>query len=615
MNKEEEIKNNLLRQAALAWGYQSSQMDVEAFDPLVKLMAGALATELALVYKEMHASEDRIMARILELLTPDIEVNAQPAHAIVNARAIEPLYKTRESDQLFFPLQDEQGTREVFFSPVGAFPIVNGFVQYLVTHQHVIQVDGIPHRDIVMAVQSPGKIGVSTVWMGLSLDANLSQLEGLRFFFNWRNELALNTYLSALASSTWSLNGKPLAIKTGLDETSISGTEQSHFREAYSATAKLKRKIFDHYQQHFFVVEGFVDPSDNTEELDLLALKANYPKTFEEAFNMEDLAQLTTPLLWIRVDLPGFVSPRALSEMEVQINAFPIINRRYRSKDFVLRDHMNIIPLETEHYFFDIDSVRNQANERYQSTPLDQGEEYRAGSYTLRREAVGKYRQRDAISLLNRLLDLLRDDTDAFSALNTNYLRLRDTLETIKQNLNLLEKHVGQQVGDHEFIPYLFVTPKQEGDRISIGFWETNGATGNGIPSGSKLDIYKFSGLQRNHIYFLTATGEGRNRLGKNQQKLYYQNALLSRGRVVTTEDIRTFCLAKLGTPEVTIDIKRGYYISSKAKEGLLPNLSVDIAVPEQELEAKSMLAPQIETELNAVSSYVLPIHINVRAL
>ena len=90
MDTKEEIRSRMLRDVARLWGYQDTEMDEKAFDPVVGLLVGACAAEFGKLQQEMGNSRQRILEQLANTLTPDVMMTPTPAHAVLHVRAIEP---------------------------------------------------------------------------------------------------------------------------------------------------------------------------------------------------------------------------------------------------------------------------------------------------------------------------------------------------------------------------------------------------------------------------------------------------------------------------------------------------------------------------------------------
>jgi len=83
--------------------------------------------------------------------------------------------------------------------------------------------------------------------------------------------------------------------------------------------------------------------------------------------------------------------------------------------------------------------------------------------------------------------------------------------------------------------------------------------------------------VQNNEAVFVTATQGGRGKLGTAQSILAYKSAVLSKGRLITTEDIRSFCHYQLGECVSSIEVAKGVMIHPDQQQGFVKTLDVRI--------------------------------------
>ena len=108
---------------------------------------------------------------------------------------------------------------------------------------------------------------------------------------------------------------------------------------------------------------------------------------------------------------------------------------------------------------------------------------------------------------------------------------------------------------------------------------------GNNIKAGTTLRLYKGTGLESNQVTLATSTVGGRNKLGTTESVIAYKSALLSRERLITTEDIKTFCHFQLGERVKTIEIKKGIMIHTDQQQGYTKTLDVLITIHRKAFE------------------------------
>jgi hypothetical protein len=85
------------------------------------------------------------------------------------------------------------------------------------------------------------------------------------------------------------------------------------------------------------------------------------------------------------------------------------------------------------------------------------------------------------------------------------------------------------------------------------------------------------SDFQKEDIVLLTSSFGGRSALNDIEKLYTYKNALLTRGRMVTAEDIKSTCFAELGDKISGVEIKKGVMMDPRPNKGLIRTLEVHL--------------------------------------
>ncbi len=84
---------------------------------------------------------------------------------------------------------------------------------------------------------------------------------------------------------------------------------------------------------------------------------------------------------------------------------------------FRLQEIINIIPLTTDDLFLDLEEVSSDEGKLLNVRSFEQRGEEQTFAMLLRNGGVGRFDERDAGTIVNYLLQLLRDESAAFSTL------------------------------------------------------------------------------------------------------------------------------------------------------------------------------------------------------
>ena len=164
-------------------------------------------------------------------------------------------------------------------------------------------------------------------------------------------------------------------------------------------------------------------------------------------------------------------------------------------------------------------------------------------------------------------------------------------------------------------LAFLLVRPLERDRFLEVDYLSTQAERGNGFITGQDLELLRFAGVDRKSLRLVTATGAGRSPLSNQGRRYAYKKAIISRGRIVSREDIRAFCEAEFGD-----ELRAGVTIRKRVVEGLGPRrglervMEVSLALPDPGPgDASAKLAARIaalERDLNRKSPGVLPLRV-----
>lgn len=608
---KEAIKSRMFKNAARFWGYSDADMD--AFDPLVRLMIEACAVESYKINNDIISSDVRVMEKLASLLTPDIFTSAQPAHSVLHSRSVEPfsivdhnfhlLHQKKIASKANGPLD---ANLDIYFTPAGHYKIFDGEVAAIASGNSVYKINSYLEREFV--AKGSRTIENNTAWIGVQLNQAITSLDGLTFYFDFKNNSNKSELLSILSYAKWSYNGSPVQVKAGIRN--LEEISHEDVLNEFEITYKVKEKINSNYHSCFITLEDDKNLLERNQ-----FKKSNYPDAFKQLYNESDLLALNQPLLWFKVTFPAAFTAEALDEMVVLLNCFPIMNLRYNELRYRLQNYFNIVLLECDEQFFAIRRVSGTDDIDYISKPASENLTDLNGTYSLRSKGIQRFDARNATEHLNYVLELLRDESSAFAAFGQDFIG--STIKELNQNISLIEQRIKQNQKEIYNLPsYLFVRPREEGENINVEFWSTNGSNGNNIRPGSKIDVYRGIPVNAESLQLMLHTSGGINKLNQTEELNAYRSALLSRNRLVTNEDIKAYCFYILGEKIKDVEIRKGVAISNKPSEGLISTLDITLQPSDEQRfseEEWSSIAQDVKTQIekNSVAYFNYRIFIN----
>ncbi|MCX6216963.1 type VI secretion system baseplate subunit TssF [Spirosoma sp.] len=570
----DEVRKRMTERAASIW--QMRVRDVDTADPLVGYLLDACAFEFENTAKVIEATRHRIVDRLASVMCPEVIDLPRPAHAILNCRPENPIVDLPQTAQFFhrqFNRSTNEWNQDVLFSPASTTRLIDAEVRYVLSDQSLCQLRGRDRLPIQPRPQFMPFTPYRSVWIGLAVDKEVKSLAGLSFYVDWENEpdaVKASYYrkLQDTNQTSWWLNGQPLPVKTGLhsptppSDSELAGYEMPNQQliQQLDALKQLETDVLSYYNQAFVTLGDL--PDKTTFDYS--------PKAYPEGFTVSDSIvqrHFNEKLVWVELRLRGDFPPAAIVKMDVRVNCFPIMNRRLRDEQQNLQQTINVFPLISPEEFLCIRRVfYTDGNDLYRSSPLRNADEMAENSFMWRPQGVGRFDVRDAREILHYVQQLLREESRAFSALGSGVFM--EIIESLNRNVNELKVKLEREAsqGFKVGYPYIFIKPRQPNSTVNvcIQFWSTNGAEGNGIRAGAKINLYTETfGLTETNIQLLTDTVGGRNKPDVAEKELILRQTLLTRHRLVTMEDIRAACQTFFGgrlvDSTVHVTVQKGF--------------------------------------------------------
>lgn len=572
------IKARMLKNASRNWGYAETEPE-SSFDPVVSMLFTSCAIELEKLSGEIQGSRARILERLVQLLSPDAFTGALPAHAVACTTPVEKSLELSEDEQYYITRKlpsgtdkDEDIAKDIFFSPTGSFKLNRASVRFMATGNSLYRINSNISKEII-AQAEPGKsLPDCSLW--IAIDEPGSGLNDSMFYFDLRNEAVKQLFYHQLPKAVWYWNETPIDHSPGYGRQQISGEQidiQNILNREDDVIAKIKKQVNGLYKSCFITLN---DSNNLTTSEDSGLLWSMVNETFSGKA-AQAILQLQ-PLRWICIDFPQTIPNSVLQDVICVMNSFPVFNRRLHTLAYRLQDIVNIIPLQTDDIFLDLDSVTNDEGKMLNTRAVENESDDSFG-ILLRNGSVGRFDERDAVAIVDYVVQLLRDESVAFSQFGNDFMNKE--IKQVQQIVNKLEQRIFSGNQKKETVPYLMVrnSDKSPWQNIFLKYWSTCGKEANQIKAGNKLRLYKGTNIQNNEAVLVTTTRGGRDKLGTTQSILAYKSAVLSKDRLITTEDIRAFCHYQLGDSVSSIDVGKGVMIHPDQQQGFVKTLDVRI--------------------------------------
>jgi hypothetical protein len=577
-SSKEEIKNRILKNARDFWGIKNTN----DFDPLVKLIMEALSTELFNVSNDVRNLENRVLDKLSRILAADTLTSALPAHAIAHARPHEAEETVDIKTQFFHrkKIKDKgesgaEKTLDVFFSPLQPVKVFNAEITLTASGKNIFSIDGQQHKSFLAKTNVGQSLDEHTLYIGIRSTYTLEILKGFSFYFNWRNYSVDNNIYDLLALSKWYLYNEPINVGQNLFTEGPAHKLNSPFNN-HDILELLSQDVHSYYANRFITV------SDQGSAVQNPQLR-RYPKEFEQAFSPAVLGSLKAELVWLKVVMPSAITTVMLDELQVSINAFPVVNKRIHDFKHRLKMMANILPVKlAEHdHFLSIHALTDKMGKVYTEIPHYNDDDNAAGSYAIRYGSAERFDNRNAKEVVDYLFELLRDEKASFSAYGSDFLN--SSLKELEQNISVIEQKTKAQLSSiKELLHYIIVKPLNNADIMFLEYWTTNAEIGNGIRAGNALQSFENSKMIPESIFLLSSTRGGRARLNAANRVQAFKYGLTTANRIVTSADIINFCYYELGANVKDIRISKGIMVAQNPKEGFLKttDILVSPAIP-----------------------------------
>lgn len=598
----EYIRTEMIREIARLWHYDESDLAVESFDPLVGMLLGAFATGLENVHHELNNSRSRVVQRLAQLLTPEVLTGPQPAHAMMKVGIIDPSFDILPTHSFSVSMAG----KEFFFSSVGQYTLHNAKLNTLILQSRIREMgaSGAP-REYFMDQALP----LDEAWIGLALNEDLEELSDLALFFDWRNDPSRTTHLSRLLDVRMFTETEELQVVQGL----VNKKPFDGLADELGASSRIDRMVQRQYNAHVLSVSS--RNRQTGQEISIQTKKKKYPEAIASFLRPDELQRyFVQELFWIKIKFPGSLSPEVLSRMYLDLNAFPVVNRRAVNSVQELRALFNVFPIRTDEGDFFLDMIEIETPTGVKLANVQQFNRDNNNQYLLRQGGVARFDERDASEILSYLVDLLRDEGAMFMALGRG--EIETDVEEIRKRLERINNVIKKDNFQNWFIS---TKTTEKSGRLNVRYWTTKADIANNLAFGTKLIRERTNiAFTDDQTILLTTTKGGQRALQGDDNLPVFKKAILTRGRAVTMEDYKAVCFAELGDKLKRVEITKGFTMGASQYQGLQRTLDINlIPNPAKTVSSEqwSEYSLRLKHLLEEQSSGVLPLRVLVNGV
>lgn len=590
--KQEQIKNRMLKRASKMWGYSELESE-NAFDPVLELILSACASELEKLRFEQENSRTRITERLLEVIFPDEVTGITPSQTLLQLTPIENNVQisryshfkaVKRIQNLYDPTQVK--TMDIFFSPTLEMKLTTAQVKYLVFGNKVLQQESFFYQEEVD--QSDRNIPSGEFWVGLHAP-EVEKLEDLCFYIDINNKEQKEFFNYYLQQVKVFCGEKEYELVEGYNVPINSIEYEDIISKNYTNVDAIYNEVNQFYQGNFFTLKGNIYPERE---------KSEYITSFiEENFSNHRIAT-EKDIVWLRFKFYEVITPKILENIRIALNCIPVVNMYNTKKTKRIKGQLTIYPIIGDNTFLDIDYISDDDGKRYEVKNYQKDSEDNI-SFVLRRGGVARFDERSALDHLQHTLRLIRDETASFSAIGNDFA-IDAELRQIGQNLASIYQNIKKRSLSLNTNPFLIISSmnKELDMSFTFSYWHTAGEEGNDIKTGVSLECDKSNKTAIKSAITVKPSLGGKRGLSTADKILEYRNALLSRGRIVTIADVKTFAKSHFKHTIKGLEVQKGTKKEVSLKGGfkrtidiyLNKNKEVDVNATEWEYLRDSFL-------------------------
>lgn len=546
-----EIKERILKFAMELWGIN----DPHNMDPVVDLLLDVFAFETARLHQEIKALDSRLLYQLSRILVDNKWVLPIPAHTLMSVSPNNDEACTLNAEDHFYTEKFIFGKEsvQVFFTPLFNYPLVNARLR-LIAHGDTIKTVSERSLTSTSFLNRKEQIESYAIWLGFDINEKyLSEMQEMTLCL-----IPEDTSFVPFLQMTkfYDCSGKEIQAQSGLDV-------QDPFNNAH-----YFNEIKDFYKDYYIKIS--LTGTDKT----LKTLPQQFPQTKQINENID----IQSRYFWIKLRLPEvFNSPDCLDSLSIYLNTYPVVNRKlvYKQHNFVTNGRYIPLPCPKGAYFLNIRSICDNTGREYPNR-LQQYEENPNGIFDLYFGDLERFDSDSAIDLINQVLQRIREDGNAFSALNPDLLTPQ--LKELFSKLSEIEKSV-ESVSQDEKKQRIFALtiPVPDATSAEVKFWITSGRLANGLDERAFIQQFNMEKYDATSLVFRTPVQGGIVHTEENNLVHSLRYGLISRDRIVSKQDIHNYIYHKIGKNVESVQIKNGVAISSERKKGFIRIVQIEI--------------------------------------
>ena len=624
----EGIYQSILLRAADEWNVEFSdlQQDLgQSFDPLVRFMAGGLASELDKVYQSIDQTEMRLQRRLARVLLPEYYHLPDPAHALATALPTRTDVLIDETYNLrYTPGEEEEGRIPVDFSPIFATRLLPIEIEVIATERDIVHASR--RRSLAAAAEVKDEPEIDKIVIGFSSKVPITNWEATSMYFNLIQRRGQSgetaSLLKALEGAVAKVGEQQMIATQGI------ARPEATLEDNLNGSERLKRSVSAFYERYLLSFrDRDIEPTEPVKPADFL--REWFSRSLDTEETAERLAaippKLTKPIYWIEIHFGTAVAiPDLKHRLQVRFNVFPVANRSLEGSGmhehhYLHKNNIYWLHLQPKQDFISMRRVYLDQPPDYPQVkfkPFTEFKQDSSPSYSIKHGGVGRWDDFNAWKRLSYLLSVA-DDNHA----------QHDLIDNLASNLSLDEVHalLAKRLAEspenasptRDVYVLLHKGNSLYDARIKAEYWTSLGEQGNGVAGGTKLASTtpgKVHVFEKDTVALLTTSKGGNKPLDASHELNALKSVILSRGRIVTREDLKTFCLDFFREKLAEIDVRDGVGVDDRFNFGMTRVLEIHLAPTYESsmVDDWDGLSHELQILLNEKSSSHIPIRVIV---
>lgn len=580
----------------------------ESIDPITTLLIESLAEEIYHLSTEIDNLEDRVLNKLSSILVSETAALACPAHSLLHVSPRE--YKLHLTTTDSFVLDERKKEQDqLSLYPVCNTPVYHGGVRYFIFGRYLFSIDRELTKTLVTRSGTLRKSEdtANSFWIGLELDNDIDNIENLSFYLNLSEGYRTADNLKQLLHSKWRCSGEDVPVRKGLYATEeILKNPMLHlFRNsdhAYQTNCEIKKQ----YDNNYVTIDRPLDVSGK-KELFPTALTPFFPEGVRSNFQKE--------MLWFEIVCPSGFTEEMIRSIEVSINVIPVACKRLVKEVLLVNKHIPVIPLDTRENesFLSVHSLSDSEGTNYHDIPLRHSKEDSYGIYTLRSGGYERFGRDDAMEFLSNMTNRIDHEAASFiKKSNAANEEQTDLQENIAAMVRSLFQIVHAKKEHTEVKNYLVVEQQRETEIFFLKYWIvgslTDAAVKESLPVRPSVDLP----FNPDRVYLIRPLSGGKQTPSQHVKNNLYKGSLAEHPLLVTSEDIRGFCLKEFSEIVEQVDVCSGYTKCPGSGVGFVKTTDVHLRIRKHhQWNADNTLHHHIEQVLRDHS----PVTFNYRVL